>query len=117
MGPVVREGDGFTVDMDCAWHAAYYDDAWDRAMVYLFWLYKERGITWFDDSGDLPPFLLPVSSADDMEWTRAAWALEDTFVDVPHVEREQVEERLYHSALKALQRQGASSVPTPEWAP
>ena len=36
-------------------------------MAYLFWLYQEHGITWFDDYGELPPFLLPASSAKDME--------------------------------------------------
>ena len=66
-GPGRARRDAITVDLDCAWHAAYYDAAVERAMAYLIWLYKEREITLFDDSADLPPFLLPVSSADDIE--------------------------------------------------
>ena len=67
-------------------------------MAYLIWLYKERAITWFHESGDLPPFLLLVSTADNMEWTREAWAVdEDPLGNVPHnpsTDPDRIEKRL-----------------------
>ena len=73
-------------------------------MAYLITLYNKHGVRAFEDSADRPPPILPASTADSLSWTLAAWVRgQDPFEPAPFQPQE-MNDRLFDGALKALER-------------